>query len=66
MYEHRTTPVIHRVCPPPIGMTIAAETGNIYACLYYPIAVALITFVIGSLFLKETRSVLIWKEIEKS
>jgi hypothetical protein len=45
-------------------MAVVARTGNIYAGLYYPIAVAAITFVVGSLLLKETKSVLIWKEIE--
>ncbi len=49
---------------PLIGLWVVAATGNIYAGLYYPIAVAAATFVIGSLLLKETRSVLIWKEIE--
>jgi MFS family permease len=51
---------------PVIGLWIIAETGNIYAGLYYPIIVAAITFVIGSIFLKETHAVLIWKEIESS
>ena len=50
---------------PVIGLTIVAETGNIYAGLYYPIAVAWLTFVIGSLLLKETHSVLIWKEVQE-
>ncbi len=49
---------------PLIGLSIVAQTGNIYAGLYYPIAVAASTFVIGSLLLKETHSVLIWDEIE--
>lgn len=49
---------------PLIGLWVVAETGNIYAGLYYPIAIAAITFLIGSLFLKETKNVLIWKEIE--
>ncbi len=48
---------------PLIGLSIIAETGNIYAGLYYPIVVALITFVVGSLFLKETRHVRIWHEV---
>ncbi|HEX8352010.1 MAG TPA: MFS transporter, partial [Pyrinomonadaceae bacterium] len=48
---------------PVIGLSIVAETGNIYAGLYYPIAVALITFVVGSLLLKETRHVRIWQEV---
>jgi hypothetical protein len=49
---------------PLIGMAVVARTGNIYAGLYYPIAIAAITFVVGSLLLKETKSVLIWKELE--
>jgi MFS family permease len=49
---------------PVIGLSIIAETGNIYAGLYYPIVVAGLTFVIGSLLLTETHSVLIWKEVE--
>jgi len=50
---------------PVIGLTVIAETGNIYAGLYYPIIVALITFVVGSLLLKETRHTLIWDEVQK-
>ncbi|HVG33662.1 MAG TPA: MFS transporter [Pyrinomonadaceae bacterium] len=49
---------------PLIGVLIVAQTGNIYAGLYYPIIVAAATFIIGSLLLKETKSVLIWKELE--
>jgi MFS family permease len=49
---------------PLIGLWVVAETGNIYAGLYYPIAVAGITFIVGSLLLKETKNVLIWKEVE--
>jgi MFS family permease len=49
---------------PLIGLTIVAETGNIYAGLYYPIIIAAITFVIGSSLLKETKHTLIWKELE--
>jgi len=48
---------------PVIGISLVTETGNIYAGLYYPIIVALITFFVGSLFLKETRHTLIWDEI---
>jgi MFS family permease len=51
---------------PLIGLTVIAKTGNIYAGLYYPIAVALITFVVGSLLLKETHRVLIWDEIDNA
>jgi MFS family permease len=50
---------------PLIGLSVVAQTGNIYAGLYYPIAVAALTFVVGSLFLPETKHVLIWKEIDK-
>jgi MFS family permease len=49
---------------PLIGLSVIAQTGNIYAGLYYPIAVAGITFVVGSLMLKETHHVRIWKELE--
>ncbi|MDQ3440335.1 MAG: MFS transporter, partial [Planctomycetota bacterium] len=48
---------------PVIGLLICAQTGNIYAGLIYPIAVALMTFVIGSLYLKETSHVRIWDEL---
>ena len=51
---------------PLIGLIVVSETGNIYAGLYYPIAIALTTFVIGSIFLRETRHVLIWEELESS
>jgi MFS family permease len=49
---------------PVVGLAIVARTGDIYAGLYYPIAVAAITFVIGSILLRETHNVLIWKEVE--
>jgi hypothetical protein len=49
---------------PLIGLYVVAQTGNIYAGLYYPIIVAGVTFIVGSLFLKETRSVLIWDETD--
>jgi len=49
---------------PLIGLSIVASTGNIYAGLYYPIAVAGITFVVGSIVLRETHHVKIWKEME--
>jgi MFS family permease len=48
---------------PVIGLAVIARTGNIYAGLYYPIVVAALTFVIGSLLLKETHAVLIWSEV---
>jgi hypothetical protein len=37
-----------------IGLSVVAETGNIYAGLYYPMVVAGITFVVGAIFLRET------------
>ena len=51
---------------PLIGLYVVSATGNIYAGLYYPIAVAAITFVIGSLLLKETRGIKIWDELRRS
>ena len=42
---------------PLIGTAMVAATGNIYAGLIYPISVASITFVIGSIFIKENRNV---------
>jgi MFS family permease len=50
---------------PVIGLSIVARTGNIYAGLYYPIVVALVTFVVGSFLLKETHSTLIWNEVQQ-
>ena len=49
---------------PVIGLSVIAQTGNIYAGLYYPIIVASITFIVGSLLLKETRHTLIWDEFK--
>lgn len=48
---------------PLIGLSIIAGTGNIYAGLYYPIVVAGLTFVIGSLLLVETHQHRIWDEV---
>ena len=49
---------------PLIGLSVIAQTGNIYAGLYYPIVVAILTFIVGSLLLKETRHTLIWDEVK--
>src|SRR5215470_9940006 len=49
---------------PVIGLTVVANTGNIYAGLYYPIVVASITFILGSLLLRETKHTLIWDELK--
>jgi MFS family permease len=48
---------------PLIGLSVIAQTGNIYAGLYYPMIVASITFVVGSLLLRESRNVKIWEEV---
>jgi MFS family permease len=50
---------------PTIGLLSCAYTGNIYAGLYYPIIVAGITFIVGSLLLKETRHHRIWDELDR-
>jgi MFS family permease len=47
---------------PLIGLSLCARTGNIYAGLYYPMIVAAITLVVGSVFLKETHGTRIWDE----
>jgi len=49
---------------PLLATSLVAATGNIYMGLTYPIAVALMTFVVGSLYLKETAHVRIWDEVE--
>jgi MFS family permease len=42
---------------PTTAFALVAATGNIYQGLWYPIVIALMTLVIGSLFLRETRDV---------
>lgn len=49
---------------PVIGVTIVAQTGIIYAGLCYPMIVAGVTLVVGSIFLKETHGHKIWEEVE--
>jgi MFS family permease len=39
---------------PVVSLALVAANGNIYAGLYYPVAVALLTFITGAIFLKET------------
>ena len=51
---------------PLIGLTLCARTGNIYAGLYYPMIVAAVTLVVGSLLLKETHRTLIWDEYNQA
>ena len=48
---------------PLIGLSVIAQTGNIYAGLYYPMIVAGLTFIIGAIFLKETHGHKIWEEV---
>jgi MFS family permease len=48
---------------PLISTAVVAATGNIYAGLIYPIAVAILTFVVGSIFLKESYTNRIWDEV---
>ncbi len=42
---------------PTTAFAIVAQTGNIYNGLWYPIIVALITFVVGLLFVRDTKDV---------
>ena len=42
---------------PTIGFMLVAWKGDIYFGLWYPIAVALMTFVVGLLFVKETKDI---------
>ena len=47
---------------PTMAFAIVAQTGNMYNGLWYPIIVAGMTFVIGMLFLKETKDVDIYAD----
>jgi MFS family permease len=42
---------------PLLATAIMAAAGNIYAGLWYPIGVAIVTFIVGALFLPETKDV---------
>ena len=48
---------------PLIATAIVTRTGNSFAGLWYPIAVATMTLIVGSVFLKETRGTRIWDEV---
>jgi MFS family permease len=48
---------------PLVATAMVARAGNIYFGLWYPIVFALMTFVIGSIFLHETRHVKIHEEL---
>jgi MFS family permease len=51
---------------PLIGLSVVAQTGNIYAGLYYPMIVAGVTFIVGAIFLRETHGHRIWEEVRDS
>jgi hypothetical protein len=42
---------------PPIAFAIVAKTGNIYSGLWYPVIIAVMTLIIGTLLVKETKNV---------
>ena len=42
---------------PTIAFAMVAQNGNIYHGLWYPITIAAVTFVIGLLFVRETKDV---------
>jgi MFS family permease len=48
---------------PIIATSLVAATGNIYAGLAFPIVVALITFVVGSILLRDRHNESIWAEV---
>jgi MFS family permease len=50
---------------PLIGLSTIAATGNIYSGLYYPMAIAAMTFVVGSLTLPNTHGAKIWDEVDR-
>jgi MFS family permease len=47
---------------PLIGTAIVVKTGNQYGGLIYPISIALLTFIIGSIFVKESKDARLWDE----
>ncbi|GAC1479384.1 MAG: MFS transporter [Gemmatimonadaceae bacterium] len=49
---------------PLIATAVVLKTGNIYAGLWYPIGVALLTFFVGTFLLRETYTESIWTEVE--
>ena len=51
---------------PIIATSLVARTGNIYAGLAFPIVVALITFVVGSLLLRDQHNESIWAEVQQT
>ena len=49
---------------PLIATALVGRTKNIYAGLWYPIAIALITFFVGTFFLRESKDATIWAEVD--
>ena len=49
---------------PLISQSVIAATGNIYSGLFWPIGVAIMTLVIGTMYLKETNHTRIWDEVD--
>jgi MFS family permease len=49
---------------PLIGVYVCERTHDIYAGLYYPMIIAGVTLIVGTLFLKETHGTLIWAEYD--
>jgi hypothetical protein len=47
---------------PTTAFAIVAQTGNMYNGLWYPIIIAAITLVVGTLFIQETKDVDIYKD----
>ena len=43
-------------------LRLGPATGDIYYGLWYPVVIALMTFVIGMIFIKETKDVDIYKD----
>jgi hypothetical protein len=50
---------------PLISQSVIAVTGHIFWGLAWPIGIALMTFIIGSLKLRETNHVRIWDEVDQ-
>jgi MFS family permease len=48
---------------PLIGLSLCAATGNIYAGLYYPMTIAAIALLVGTIYLPQTHHVRLWDEI---
>ncbi|HLN61135.1 MAG TPA: MFS transporter [Symbiobacteriaceae bacterium] len=48
---------------PVIATAVVAKTGNHFAGLFYPMGVAALTLIVGTIFVKETHATSIWEEI---